>query len=119
MFSFISMNWRGRPLVSYRTIVELISNTTTSKGLKIRAEEDLNDYQTGTKVSAAELAASAANAAQVPRRLELHDGAISQSVSLRPNSARMGLRGHIDRPLEVVRTGRRTLYRDRGVSEHR
>ena len=41
MFSFISLNWRGRPLVSYRTIVELISNTTTSKGLKIRAEEDL------------------------------------------------------------------------------
>ena len=57
MFSFISMNWRGRPLVSYRTIVELISNTTTSKGLKIRAEEDLNYYETGTKVSAAELAA--------------------------------------------------------------
>jgi hypothetical protein len=57
MFSFISMNWRGRPLVSYRTIVELISNTTTSKGLKIRAEEDLNYYQTGTKVSAAELGA--------------------------------------------------------------
>jgi transposase len=57
MFSIISMNWRGRPLVSYRTIVELISNTTTAKGLKIRAEEDLNYYETGTKVSAAELAA--------------------------------------------------------------
>ena len=57
MFSFISMNWRGRPLVSYRTIVELISNTTTAKGLRIRAEEDLNYYETGTKVSAAELAA--------------------------------------------------------------
>ena len=81
MFSFISMNWRGRPLVSYRTIVELISNTTTSKGLKIRAEEDLNYYETGTKVSAAELAAVPLTAAQVPRRLELHDCAISQSVS--------------------------------------
>ena len=57
MFSFISMNWRGRPLVSYRTIVELISNTTTAKGLRIRAEEDLNYYETGTKVSAVELAA--------------------------------------------------------------
>jgi Rhodopirellula transposase DDE domain len=57
MFSFISMNWRGRPLVSYRTIIELISNTTTTTGLKIRAEEDLNYYQTGTKISAAELAA--------------------------------------------------------------
>jgi hypothetical protein len=57
MFSFISMNWRGRPLVSYRTIVELISNTTTVKGLTIRAEEDLNYYETGTKVSDDELAA--------------------------------------------------------------
>jgi hypothetical protein len=57
MFSFISMNWRGRPLVSYRTIVELISNTTTAKGLTIRAEEDLNYYETGTKVSKSELAA--------------------------------------------------------------
>lgn len=57
MFSFISMNWRGRPLVSYRTIIELISATTTAKGLTIRAEEDLNHYETGTKVSDVELAA--------------------------------------------------------------
>jgi len=57
MFSFISMNWRGRPLVSYRTIIELISTTTTAKGLTIRAEEDLNYYETGTKVSDEELAA--------------------------------------------------------------
>jgi transposase len=56
MFSFISMNWRGRPLVSYRTIIELISATTTAKGLNIRAEEDLNYYETGTKVSDDELA---------------------------------------------------------------
>ena len=47
MFSFISMNWRGRFFVSYRTIVELISATTTKKGLTIRAEEDLNDYEIG------------------------------------------------------------------------
>jgi hypothetical protein len=57
MFSFISMNWRGRPLVSYRTIVELISNTTTAKGLKIRAEEDQNYYETGVTVTNADLAA--------------------------------------------------------------
>jgi hypothetical protein len=57
MFSFISMNWRGRPLVSYRTIIELISATTTAKGLTIKAEEDLTYYATGTKVSDAELAA--------------------------------------------------------------
>ena len=57
MFSFISMNWRGRPLVSYRTIVELIANTTTTKGLTIRAQEDFTYYETGTKVTDAELAA--------------------------------------------------------------
>jgi len=57
MWSFISMNWRGRPLVSYRTIIELISATTTASGLTIRAEEDLNYYETGTKVSKDELAA--------------------------------------------------------------
>ena len=51
------MNWCGRPLVSYRTIIELISATTTEKGLTIRAEEDLNYYETGTKVSDSELAA--------------------------------------------------------------
>jgi hypothetical protein len=57
MFSFISMNWRGRPLVSYRTIIELISATTTTKGLTIRAQADLNNYETGITVSDVELAA--------------------------------------------------------------
>jgi transposase len=57
MWSFVSMNWRGRPLVSYRTIIELISATTTVSGLTIRAEEDLNYYETGTKVTEAQLAA--------------------------------------------------------------
>jgi hypothetical protein len=45
----------GLPLVSYRTITELISATTTANGLTIRAEEDLNHYETGTKVRAARL----------------------------------------------------------------
>jgi transposase len=57
MFSFISMNWRGRPLVSYRTIIELISATTTKSGLKIKAERDWNYYEAGVQVSKAELAA--------------------------------------------------------------
>jgi hypothetical protein len=56
MFSFISMNWRGRPLVSYRTLIELISATTTTSGLTIRAEADLNTYRTGTVVTDRELA---------------------------------------------------------------
>ena len=56
MFSFITMNWRGRPLVSYRTIIELISATET-KSLKLRADLDPRTYEKGVKVSDAELAA--------------------------------------------------------------
>ncbi len=47
----------GRPLVSYRTIIELISATTTTSGLTIHAEADLNTYRTGTVVTDRELAA--------------------------------------------------------------
>jgi transposase len=56
MFSFITMNWRGRPLVSYRAIVELISATET-KGLKLGAHLDPKTYEKGVKVTDAELAA--------------------------------------------------------------
>jgi len=51
MFSFISMNWRGRPLVSYETIVQLIGSTRTTKGLEVRCEIDEGTYVTGMKVS--------------------------------------------------------------------
>ena len=40
LFSFISMNWRAKPLVSYRVIVDLISSTTTKTGLTVRCELD-------------------------------------------------------------------------------
>jgi hypothetical protein len=51
LFSFITQNWRGRPLVSRQAIVELISNTTTRHGLTVRAAVDTNKYETGVKVS--------------------------------------------------------------------
>jgi transposase len=51
LFSFITQNWRGRPLVSYQTIVELIAATTTKKGLKVQAELDTNDYPAGVKIT--------------------------------------------------------------------
>ena len=44
MFSFISMNWRGRPLISHEVIVSLIGNTTTRTGLRIDAVLDPNPY---------------------------------------------------------------------------
>ena len=57
LFSFITINWRGKPLRSYRTIVQLIAATTTSAGLTVRAELDDNKYPKGLKVSDAQLAA--------------------------------------------------------------
>jgi hypothetical protein len=57
LFSFITINWRGKPLRSYRTIVQLIAATTTDTGLKVRAELDENQYPKGVKVSDAQLAA--------------------------------------------------------------
>jgi transposase len=57
LFSFISINWRGRPLTSYRTIVELAAATTTRTGLKVRAEWDDAVYQKGIKITDRQLAA--------------------------------------------------------------
>jgi hypothetical protein len=57
LFSFITINWRGKPLRSYRSIVQLIAATTTDTGLQVRAELDENKYPKGVKVSDAQLAA--------------------------------------------------------------
>lgn len=51
MFSFISMNWRGKPLTSYEMIINLIKSTTTKKGLKISAKIDTTFYKTKEKIS--------------------------------------------------------------------
>lgn len=57
LFSYISMNWRGKPLVSYEVIVQLIAATKTSAGLKVYCELDSGEYARGRKVSDAELEA--------------------------------------------------------------
>lgn len=57
MFSHITQNWRGRPLVSHEVVVQLIANTTTSDGLVIRAELDTGSYPTGLTVTDEVLAA--------------------------------------------------------------
>jgi transposase len=56
MFSFITQNWRARPLVSYQTIVDLITNTRTKTGLRIKAKLIQKTYPTGVEVSKSELA---------------------------------------------------------------
>jgi len=56
LFSFISMNWRAKPLVSYRVIVDLISATTTDTGLTVRCELDTAGYPKGIAVTDQEMA---------------------------------------------------------------
>ncbi len=51
LFSFISQNWRGRPLLSHAVIVNLIAATTTKTGLAVKSELDLDSYPRGVKVS--------------------------------------------------------------------
>jgi hypothetical protein len=55
LFSYISRNWRAKPLVSYRTIVELIGATTTKTGLAVRCELDHRAYPRGISVSDADM----------------------------------------------------------------
>jgi hypothetical protein len=56
LFSFISQNWRGRPLVSHEVVVNLIAATTTETGLKVTCGLDRNSYPSGVKVSKEEMA---------------------------------------------------------------
>lgn len=55
LFSHISINWRGRPLEDYETVVQLIGATTTGKGLKVKARLDKRRYRTGLRVSQSEM----------------------------------------------------------------
>ena len=57
LFSFITMNWRGRPLISHEVIVNLIANTRTRSGLTVHAELDAGLYPKGVGVSDADFAA--------------------------------------------------------------
>jgi hypothetical protein len=51
LFSFISMNWRGRPLLSYEAVVNLIGGTTTKSGLRVKALLDTREYEPGEKIT--------------------------------------------------------------------
>ena len=57
LFSFITQNWRGKPLVSYQAIVQLIAATTTRTGLNVKSEIDTAIYPPGIKVSDSDMAA--------------------------------------------------------------
>jgi hypothetical protein len=77
LFSFITHNWRGRPLISHQAIVSLIASTTTRSGLVVRAALDTRRYRTQRKVSDAQLARV---------RLKPHDfhGDWNYTISPRP-----------------------------------
>ncbi len=72
LFSFITMNWRAKPLVSYQVIIDLISATTTKTGLKVVCELDDNLYPKGVVVSDEELAAVDIVRADCHGEMELH-----------------------------------------------
>jgi len=55
LFSYISQNWRGKPLISYGLIINLISATKTTTGLEIKCDLDTNSYEKGIKISDKEL----------------------------------------------------------------
>jgi hypothetical protein len=55
LFSFITKNWRGRPLLDMVTVVNLISNTKTKQGLKVHSVVDKNKYEIGIKATNKEL----------------------------------------------------------------
>jgi transposase len=55
LFSYITLNWRGKPLTSYEVIVNLIAATTTSKGLKVKCILDKNEYPKGIKITKEEV----------------------------------------------------------------
>jgi hypothetical protein len=56
LFSYITKNWRGRPLTSHQAVVNLIASTTTTTGLTVRAASDTHKYETGIKVRAVQMA---------------------------------------------------------------
>jgi hypothetical protein len=80
MFSFISMNWRGRPLVSYRTIIEDLGDDRCKRAhhQSRRGSQLLRDRHQGQRHRARR---RATHAPRVSRRLELHDCSIRLSVS--------------------------------------
>jgi hypothetical protein len=87
MYYHITGNWRGRPLLSRRAVVELIAATTTEKGPTIQAEVDERIYETGRKVTDQEMASLRDRPLRISRRVELS-----------PLASRVGLINFLDFP---------------------
>jgi hypothetical protein len=57
LFSFISLTWKGQPLINYETVVNLIGATKTKSGLRVKAVLDIHEYETGVKVTKSQMEA--------------------------------------------------------------
>jgi transposase len=77
LFSFITQNWRGKPLLSHQTIVNLIANTTTTAGLTVKAYLDTTLYKSGIKVSKEQMA-------KLRLKPDLFHGEWNYSIAPRP-----------------------------------
>ena len=77
LFSYISINWRAKPLVSRQTVIDLIASTTTSTGLKVYARLDPNTYPTKIKITDEQIARRQDRGRAVPSRMELHHHPVS------------------------------------------
>jgi len=73
LFRFISMNWRGKPLTTYRTVIELIAGTTTQTGLTVQADFGPGLLPDRGQSQRRRAGRSSDQAARLPPRLELHD----------------------------------------------
>jgi hypothetical protein len=82
LFSFISINWRGRPLTDYQVVVQTIAATTTRSGMTVEAVLDTNTYATGVKVPAAQRKAIPVQryAFHPEWNYTIHSGPIPESV---------------------------------------
>ena len=85
LFSYITMNWRGRPLTDIATIIELIASTTTQTGLTVQAAYDPGWYQRGHQDHQHTNGTTAPAPPQLARRMELHH---HTQLNTRPNSRR-------------------------------
>lgn len=72
LFSFITGNWRGKPLVSHQVIVQLIAATTTKTGLKVRCQLDQNSYPARHQGARRRNRCSQPHPPRLPRRMELY-----------------------------------------------
>jgi hypothetical protein len=81
MFCHITQNWRGKPLISRETVVELIASTTTNTGLKVRCELDTRDYPEGYQGQRRADDHPQYQGRQIPPGMELYD--LTQSAHLK------------------------------------